>query len=516
MPLRHPLRILAAGLFLGLLFDRLLAGGPLGVSFPLFIALVLSALILTLRWEGLRPLRGNLWLFAALLFFAVMVAVRANAFVTLLNIAAVLLLLGLAADFLVRDALAGVSLVRYALSPLIAPALSVARGAQVSRLAFVQAIGAWRGAQPGARRGRWAPVLRGLLLALPVVIVFALLLSSADLMFAEVLRRLLPEDIVAFFRDIVRHGAIILAVGFVLLGGLACTAWRDEHGAGGGKAWTPAAIAPLLGLTESGLVLNAVNVLFAAFVAIQVPYLFGGQLNIDLGRVTYAEYARRGFGELVLVSVLVLGLLLLLGALTRRDAGRQARIFNLSSTVTVGLTVIMLVSAFKRLLLYEMAYGFTEMRIYPHIFMIWLALLLGWFLVTLWVAPGRFGIGVVVACIGYVATLDVMNVDDFIVRQNVQRYEQLGAAAFVSEEAAPYLPGIDAVYLTTLSTDAIPASVDSVPRLQGAPQAEMNDHLKRELQELRADPAQRRWPSFHFSYWRAYEALTGWAARSQP
>ena len=53
----------------------------------------------------------------------------------------------------------------------------------------------------------------------------------------------------------------------------------------------------------------------------------------------------------------------------------------------------MLVSAFKRLLLYEMAYGFTEMRIYPHVFMIWLGLLLGWFLVTLWFKPGRFAIG---------------------------------------------------------------------------------------------------------------------------
>jgi len=86
----------------------------------------------------------------------------------------------------------------------------------------------------------------------------------------------------------------------------------------------------------------------------------------------------------------------------------------------------MLVSAFKRLLLYEMAYGFTEMRIYPHVFMIWLALLLGWFLVTLWLRPGRFAIGVVIACLGFVATLNVMDVDAFIVRRNVERYGQLG------------------------------------------------------------------------------------------
>ena len=166
-------------------------------------------------------------------------------------------------------------------------------------------------------------------------------------------------------------------------------------------------VPPVLGLTESAVVLNAVNVLFAAFVLIQIPYLFGGQLNIDLGRTTYAEYARRGFGELVTTSVLVLGMLLVLGALTRARPPASGFIFNLSCTITVGLTLVMLVSAFKRLLLYEMAYGFTEMRIYPHVFMIWLALLLGWFLVTLCgSSPDGSPIGLLVACIGFVVTLN--------------------------------------------------------------------------------------------------------------
>ena len=509
MPIRHPIRILLAGLALGLTFDRLLAGRPLGASFPLFLVLVLLALSLTMRWESVRPLQSNLWVFVPLLFFAVMVSVRANAFVTFLNVSAVILLLGLIAVYLARAALASVDLPGYAVFLLLAPTMSVVRGAQVARQAAVNGAGLWQ----GPRRQTWTPVLRGLLLALPIVVVFALLLSSADLMFAEVLRRLLPEDLVAFVRRMAVHGSIVLSIGFILMGGLAYTVWRDEHSM---EARLPGAlppVSPLLGLTESAVVLNAVNLLFAAFVVIQIPYLFGGQLNIDLGRITYAEYARRGFGELVFVSVLVLGLLLLAGALTRRQGGRQTRLFNLSSTVTVGLTVVMLVSAFKRLLLYEMAYGFTEMRIYPHVFMIWLALLLGWFLVTLWLRPGRFAIGVVVACLGFVATLNVLNVDDFIVRRNVERYEQLGSTAFALRDAyAPYDSRIDPAYLTVLSEDAIPALVRSVDRLAGEPKREVANHLRGKLLEMEADTTRRQWPAFHLAHRRAHDALAGWAA----
>lgn len=508
MPIRQPIRILLAGLALGLIFDRLLAGRPLGVAFPLFIVLVLLALSLTMRWERVRPLQSNLWVFVPLLFFAAMAAVRANAFVTFLNVSAVVLLLGLIAVYLVRGALATVDLPGYAVFPLLAPTMSVVRGAQVARQAAVHGAGLWQ----GFRRQTWAPVLRGLLLALPIVVVFSLLLSSADLMFAEVLRRILPEDFVAFARRVAVHGSITLCVGFILMGGLAYTVWRDEHSVGERLPAALPPISPLLGLTESVVALNAVNLLFAAFVVIQVPYLFGGQLNIDLGRTTYAEYARRGFGELVLVSVLVLGLLLLLGALTRRQGGKQERLFNLSTTVTVGLTVVMLVSAFKRLLLYEMAYGFTEMRIYPHVFMIWLALLLGWFLVTLWVRPGRFAIGAVIACLGFVATLNVLNVDDFIVRRNVERYEQLGSTAFALRDVYnPDESRIDPIYLTGLSADAIPALVQSVDRLAGEPKREVANYLRGQLLQMETDSARRQWPAFHLAHRRAHDALTGWA-----
>lgn len=511
MPIRHPVRIALAGLTLGFAFDRLVVDHAPGAGFPLFVALLVAALGLTLAWERApsergAPLPGNLWIFAPLLFFAAMIAVRANEFITFLNVVAVLLLLCLIAVFLLRRSLTTVNLPGYALAPLLAPVMSGLRGAQTSQQAG--SAGAWK----GQRSKAWAPVLRGVLLASPVVLVFALLLSSADLIFAQVLRRILPVDFMTFVGDLLTHGTVTLMVGFLLLGGLAYTVWRGDRSTEPDAVVTGWTLPPVLGLTESAVVLNAVNLLFAAFVVIQVPYLFGGQLNIDLGRTTYAEYARQGFGELVATSVLVLGMLLVLGALTRRQSARQQTFFNVSCTITVGLTVVMLVSAFKRLLLYEMAYGFTEMRVYPHVFMIWLALLLGWFVVTLWIKPERFAVGLVACCIGFLATLNLLNVDDFIVRENVRRYTEQGAAAF-SPAGQGYRSAddrIDPEYLTRLSEDALPALVENAGGLEGSARQTVEKYLlERYDWYVRAD-AGRTWQGFNLARDRARMAVLLW------
>ncbi len=83
-------------------------------------------------------------------------------------------------------------------------------------------------------------------------------------------------------------------------------------------------LAPFLGFTESTVVLIAVDLLFALFVFIQFRYLFGGQANITPVGYTYSEYARRGFGELVAVAFLSLGLILGLGAYTPPCGPRAA------------------------------------------------------------------------------------------------------------------------------------------------------------------------------------------------
>ena len=66
-----------------------------------------------------------------------------------------------------------------------------------------------------------------------------------------------------------------------------------------------------LGTVEVGVILGLINLLFLSFVIFQLPYLFGGmELVQNTPDFKLAEYARRGFGELVAVAALVLPMLL--------------------------------------------------------------------------------------------------------------------------------------------------------------------------------------------------------------
>jgi hypothetical protein len=385
-------------------------------------------------------------------------------------------------------------LVELALSPLRALAGSLGRGRQAVA----------EGARPlaaakGSSRRKATPVLRGLLLAIPVLLVFSVLLASADLIFAERIRQLFGPEFLRTLGRWLGHGSVSLVVGFALAGGLAYTVrhrkddWVD--------ALSSLRLPHLPGITEATVVIAAVNILFFLFVLIQIPYLFGGQVNVVPGKFTYAEYARRGFGELVAVAILVLGLLVLLRGLVRRESRGEKLAFNAPATVLLGLTCVLLASAFKRLLLYEQAYGFTEMRIYPHVFMVWLAILLGWFAVCLWLRRDLLAVGVLVAALGFVGTLDVLNPDGLIVRENLQMAEARQL------EPGPRERFVDAQYFEGLSADAVPALLVAADQLTDKRGDEIEKGLRQRLAATQAGTKWRQWPSFHLSRDRAFRLL---------
>ena len=91
-----------------------------------------------------------------------------------------------------------------------------------------------------------------------------------------------------------------------------------------------------------------------------------------------------GFFELLVVSLLTLMLVLGLHNFTWRETVRQSLIFKTLATIIVAPHGILLASALYRMLLYEEAYGFTGLRLYVQVFEIWLAVMFGWLLFTMW------------------------------------------------------------------------------------------------------------------------------------
>jgi hypothetical protein len=108
------------------------------------------------------------------------------------------------------------------------------------------------------------------------------------------------------------------------------------------------------------------------------------------------------------------------GLVTVRHDTRQVRLFRILAVILVALTGVMLVSASQRMLLYEAAYGFTHLRVYTQVFMFWLGALFVIFLLALFRVRERiFSLGVLAVLIGYLVTLNVMNVEQYIADHNM-------------------------------------------------------------------------------------------------
>lgn len=490
-----PGRMLLIALGLGWSVDILFYGKALGISVPLFVLLLVGALV-ALGWvEGVRPDLRNLWLVVPLVFFASMVFVRANLFLSVLNVCACIALLGLLAYYYANGDITRLGLFGYPIAMLLA---------WINSLILTAPLLASRTATRNVRLNEArrvipvAPVLRGLALALPLVLTFTILLASADTIFADYLSRAFNLDFLRDAPEMVWRLVIILCAAWVIAGGLAyalrrggsgdTVALNDEREPG--LMPSPRA----LGTIEANTVLIAVNLLFLAFVAIQFAYLFSGQTLARLEDSDYKHYARKGFGELIAVSVLTMGMILVLRWLARHDTDRQRHIFNALSTVMIGLSLVILSSAWQRMSYWEevIDYISTALRLYVRVFIVWLGLTYVWLLTTLWVRPALFALGAFVAAIGFLCTLNVMNPDDNVVQYNVER-------AAVRELYIPYLDG--------LSEDAVPALIAALDTVPASQKVSLQASLSSRLRIMEDDPNRQYWQSFNLARAQAYDLL---------
>jgi len=479
-------------LALGWLFDFLFWGYAPGINFAIYVVLCLVGGFLVLSLNGFKASWKALTLLVPALFFAGITFVRQEPMILFLSFGFTLGSMGLLAVSYLGGRWIWYSLLDYILHGLRLIGSMIAR----PLMFFVEARNT-AAAQDGTRsrsaaKSLWA-VLRGVLIAIPIVAIFAALLSSADLVFAHQLQGFIRLFHLENLPQYIFRGVYILIGAYALAGVLlhAVQKSRDEKLLGMDKPL----VAPFLGFTEAAVVLGAVVLLFILFAVVQFRYFFGGQTNIGIQGYTYAEYARRGFTELVAVAFFSLLLFLGLSVIVKRQNATRRWVFTGLGLGMVALVGVMLYSAYQRLALYEAAYGFSRIRIYTHVFMLWLGLLLAVVVVLEVLHRERsFALAILIASLGFTATLAVINVDGFIVRQNVAR--------------ATDGRSLDVAYLASLSLDSIP---DMVAEFQNSSiPASTRDAVGvalvcRELDSNGGGDA--NWRSFTLSNWWASRAL---------
>jgi hypothetical protein len=416
-------RLIAAGVALGVLGDLLFQGHELGLNAVLWAGAFVLALALLVRFAHAPLHQGRRLMAAPLLVFALLLAWRDSALLVAVNLFAIAGAVTLGALRRTRPTHATVA--DYVLAAAQAGSAAAAGTARLLRFDVP-----WQELGANLRGARTAAVGRGVALGLPLVVLFGALFVGADAIFRQLLTSALPD-----VRTVWLHVLIALCFGWLAAGLL-----RDLVAVRGDR---------LLNLrrtvsTEVAVALAAVDVLFLCFVLVQLRYLFGGRgLVEERVHLTYAQYARHGFFELVAVAVLVLPLLVAANTFVR------SRLVRLLSFGLVALVFVVMASALQRLRLYQQEYGLTELRLYATGVVLWLALVFALLAVTvLRGRPRPFALGAIV--LGFAATLalNVLNPDALIVRTNLSR------------------PQVDAAYLARLSDDAVPTLLQRLPTLE--------------------------------------------------
>jgi hypothetical protein len=495
----NPNRFWILVILLGWTFDFLFWKKPLGINFAIFVILCLMTGILLLGWDGLRLSSRAGLLLIPIVLLAAMTFIRLEPMTVFLSIAMVIFLMGVFALTYLNGEWIRYALLDYVFGYLRLFGSVIAR--PIGLVSENRRLAAERPIVGEKRSAQVWPYVRGVVIALPVIAIFASLLSSADPIFAKQFERLIDLFKIDNLPEYIFRMVYILILAYALAGTFLHAAQKSDE-----MIEEKTRVSPFLGFTESTIVLGSVLLLFVAFVIVQFQYFFGGQANISLEGYTFSEYARKGFGELVAVAFFSLLLLLGLGAITRRETETQRRTFSIFGIALVGLLIVMLIAAFRRLVLYEAAYGFSQLRTYTHVFMIWLGLLLVAVVVLEVLRRERaVGLAMIVAALGFILSLSILNVDAFIVRQNLQReIRSTTDRAFAQGRA-----DLDAQYFVDLSDDAIPPMVNAFhsKSIPASVSEKVGAALACKLYERKETESEIPWQSFHFSRWNADTAL---------
>jgi hypothetical protein len=439
---RRALAVLAAALALGALADALLRVTPWGLNAAVWgvsLLAVVAALTETQRFARYGVVRQVL---PAAVCLALAFAWRDSPALKALDALGLAVLLALMTLYA-----PAVDLRRSAVSDYL-EALRTATASALTRAApmLAREIPWSRFGQSGPRQQALAAG-RGVLLAAPLLVLFGGLFASADAVFRQYALWLVSVDLGTLPGHVlVTAASAWLVAGFLrgLLVG-AAPIRRDD-----------ARLPFTLGFVEAAVTLALLDLLFLLFVIVQVRYLFGGAAVVQASAgLTYAEYARRGFFELAAVAALVLPLLLAADALLRTDHSWQRGAFRALAGAQLVLLFVIMASAIQRMRLYQQEFGLTELRVYVTAFMLWLAAVSVWFAAT--VLRGRrerFVFGALVAALAVVGLLHAVNPDALIARVNTDR----------AAEGRRF----DARYVASLSADAVPELVQSLPALPPA------------------------------------------------
>ena len=199
--------------------------------------------------------------------------------------------------------------------------------------------------------------LKALLITVPIVLVIIVLLSTADEMFASIFTSF-NNSFTKFMTSINSATftmktfiAAILFIYFIGLFYFICQKKEIIHGENN----------LLIKIKDNftiKMILISLNVIYLVFCYIQIKSLFIQERSFN-----YANFAKQGFYQLMVVSVINLVTILIAKNSENKNEIKSNRFINCMSILMILFTLIIVISAGLRMHFYESAYGYTLLRL---------------------------------------------------------------------------------------------------------------------------------------------------------
>ena len=285
-------------------------------------------------------------------------------------------------------------------------------------------------------------VLKMLLIVIPITVVIIALLSSADMIFGNIfsvfLDKLLDILRLEFFDNLLGRITMFIIVFFVI----GCTVMyltydynkEEDNKKSNNKN------RDLLTIKSLTTVLNIIYIVFGY---IQIKSLL---LHSVSSGINYAEYARQGFFELMVVSIINITLILITRKYETKNNIKEYRYVKVMNVLMVFLTIIIIASSFIRMHMYEAAFGYTTLRLLVFVTLITEAILM--IPTVMYIFNSKVNIVksyMIITLCAYIAC-NFMNMDYLIARRNVNRYYSV--------------KDIDIDYLMNYNADNVPVIIE--------------------------------------------------------
>jgi hypothetical protein len=333
--------------------------------------------------------------------------------------------------------------------------------------------------------GRRKSIVIGLLVSLPLLIIVIPLLSSADMIFNYYIEGIIKSLRIENFSSFIFH-LILVSFVFIYVFPFMLSFKYPRRNITEAVSDNKRGFDPVAVITS----LVPVNLVYLLFSIVQSSYLYGGgNMTLPQG-FTYAEYARRGFFELVVVTAINFGIVILFTQVCRPKTSVQDRLLKLLLSLTVVFTLNMLFSANFKLSLYESAYGFTYLRFFVHAFILLIFLLMIFVLSGIWLRKVNIIKCCLAVSIAFFGMLNLISPDRIIAQRNIERFNDAKI--------------IDLNYMASLSYDAVPYLAE-FSKGQSMEAQEMRRMLQKRNESLEGHPM--RWYEFNLSRYRAGKIL---------